>query len=102
MQHVTDSHVDPIRRNVTPEERDAAQMRYLALAGMGCPNCAHRVRNALLATRGVVDVDVDLPAALATVWFVRREVRIEDLVAAVALAGLGTHHRYLAVPLPTQ
>lgn len=99
MQHVTDCHVDPLAGRVTAEEREGSEVQYLALAGMGCPNCANRVRNALLQTRGVVDVEVDLPAALATVWYRSRDAGISDLVAAVARAGRDTHHRYLAVPV---
>jgi len=81
------------------EERDAAEIQYLALAGLGCPNCAMRVRNALLLTHGVVDAEIDLGSALARVWFRDGEVGVVDMVHAVALAGRGTHHRYLAVPV---
>lgn len=99
MQHVTDCHVDPIANSASPGEREGAEVRYLALAGMGCPNCANRVRNALVAAHGVVDVEVDLPAGLATVWYRRGEAPVADLIHAVAGAGRGTHHRYLAVPV---
>jgi len=97
MQHVTDCHVEPLAGRVPDAEREDAVVQYLALAGLGCPNCANRVRNALLRASGVVDVEVDLPAGLATVWYRPAEGRVSDLIAAVSVAGLGTHHRYLAV-----
>ena len=102
MQHFTDCHVDPVRRRVSEEERGAAQVRYLAVAGMGCPNCANRVRNGLMATSGVVDVQMDLPSALAKIWYDREATTLDDLVSAVGEAGRNTHHRYLAVPVWTQ
>lgn len=99
MQHATECHVDPIAARATDTERHTAHLQYLAVAGMGCPNCANRVRNALLQTTGVVDVEVDLPAGLASVWYREGEVELSDLVGAVGRAGLATHHRYLAVPV---
>jgi copper chaperone CopZ len=100
MQHVTDCHVDPVAGRATAEERGHATIQHLALAGMGCPNCANRIRNALLATRGVVDVEVDLHAALATVWYRAPRASVSHLIDAVDGAGRATHHRYLAVPVP--
>lgn len=100
MQHVTDCRVDPVASRASSELKQKARIQYLALAGMGCPNCANRVRNALLGTQGVVDVEVDLPAGLATVWYRAGAVSLSDMVTAVAEAGQGTHHRYLAVPVP--
>lgn len=99
MQHVTDCHVEPLTGRVPEREREGAEVGYLALAGLGCPNCANRVRNALLRATGVVDVEVDLTSALATVWYRPDEGRVWDFVNAVSVAGLGTHHRYLAVPV---
>jgi len=99
MQHVTECHVDPVAGGASEAERKGSAMQHLAMAGMGCPNCANRVRNALLATRGVVDVEVDLAAALATVWYRPQDVGVVDLTNAVKAAGEGTHHRYLAIPV---
>lgn len=99
MQHVTDCHVDPIAARVSAPDRRSAEQVYLALAGMGCPHCANRVRNALLRAPGVMDVEVDLPAALATVWHDGEGSTVADLRDAVAHAGRDTHHTYLAVPV---
>lgn len=102
MQHVTDCHVDPVTGRASADARRDAETLYLGLAGLGCPNCANRVRNALLAVQGVVDVEIDLPAGLATVWRHPGEAEVPDLIFVVADAARGTHHRYLAVPLPVR
>lgn len=99
MQHVTDCHVDPAVSGASPEEKERAAVQYLAVAGMGCPNCANRVRNSLLLHAGVLEVEVELPTGLTRVWYDDRRARIPELLAAVNQAGEGTHHRYLAVPL---
>jgi len=99
MQHATDARVDPVAPRADPELLRAAATVDLAVAGMACPHCGNRVRNALLGCAGVVDVEVDVITGLARVWFVAEHIRIEDMVAAVAQAGAATHHRYLAVPV---
>lgn len=99
MRHTGGCHVDPRMVRVSDDERRSAEIQQLALAGLGCPNCANRVRNALLTAPGVVDVEVDLSSALATVWYRRERTGVPNLVDAVAGAGRGTHHRYLAVPV---
>jgi len=99
MQHATDSRVDPARPRADPELLRAAAYVDLAVAGMDCPHCGNRVRNALLGLAGVVDAEVDVTAGLAHVWFVAEHIRIEDMLAVVVEAGEATHHRYLAVPV---
>lgn len=100
MQHVTECHVDAAVRIVSESEKRRARTVHLAVAGMGCINCANRVRNALLEVEGVVDVDVDCRGGLTTVWC-RRDAgpKTGDLTAAVAECGRRSHHRYLAVPV---
>jgi len=99
MQLVTDRPVDPIAALASSADRQGADVLYLALAGIGCPHCAKCVRNALLGAAGVVDVDVDHSAALATVWYDRNRAGVTTFVDVVADAGRGTHHRFLAVPV---
>lgn len=99
MQHVTECHVEAVTRHVSESERRRARTVHLAVAGMGCVNCANRVRNALLETRGVLDVDVDHIAGLATVWCRGTEAPTAKLTEAVAECGRRSHHRYLAVLL---
>lgn len=102
MPHLNHCHEEPGRPMAPTIRRRTARTVHLALAGMGCPNCATRVRNALLDVDGVVDAEVDLPAALAKVWYVVDRVAEEDLVASVRRAGHDSNHRYLAVPLKSR
>lgn len=100
MQHLTECHVEPIEGDAGAASLDGAVQHTLALAGLGCPNCANRVRNALLRTDGVLEAEIDLDAALGRVWCRPGSSLDEtELVKAVAGASRGTHHRYLAVPL---
>lgn len=100
MQHVTECHVEPIEGAAGSAELDEAVQHTLALAGLGCPNCVNRVRNALLETPGVLEAEIDLHRALGRVWCRAEAALTEiDLVNAVVGASRGTHHRYLAVPM---
>lgn len=97
MQHVTDCHVDPVASRADPEELERAPDVDLAVAGMGCPNCGNRVRNALMGQRGVLEVHVDVPRGLARVWYTAEDVGVEEILKAVRVAGEATHHRYIAL-----
>lgn len=100
MQHVTECHVEPIEGTAGSADLDEAVQYTLALAGLGCPNCANRVRNALLRNPGVIEVEIDVQGAIGHVWCRPDSPPTEtDLVKAVVGASRGTHHRYLAVPL---
>ena len=63
---------------------------------MGCENCVTRVRNSLLALKGVYGVDVDLNMALAEVSYDRERISANELVAAVSCAGNDGRHQYRA------
>lgn len=92
-----DCHVEPIERDSIDESAlQAADRVYLAVTDMGCPNCAHRVRNALLAVPGVLDASVHLGAGQAAVACRDGSVGVDDLVGAVEDASQGTRHRYTA------
>lgn len=92
-----DCHVEPIERDSVDESvLQAADRVYLAVTDMGCPNCAHRVRNALLAVPGVLDASVHLAAGQAAVACRDDSVGVDDLVGAVEDASQGTRHRYTA------
>lgn len=90
-------HVEPVERgDVDESELEEAAPIYLAVSDMGCPNCAHRVRNALLAVPGVLDAAVHLGAGQAAVACRGGSVGVDDLVGAVEDASQGTRHRYTA------
>lgn len=89
-------HVDRIEKEVDPRALEEGATVRLRVAGMGCPNCAARVHNALLGQSGVLAAEVNLERALATVTIDPQLVGPTDLSAAVHQAGAGTHHVYRA------
>jgi copper chaperone CopZ len=82
--------VDPVMRHL---ERATAAAR-LFVEGMGCPNCAMRVQNALAQLDGVATAYVGLFPPIGTVRYDPVRVSVDDLLAAVAGAGSGTRHAY--------
>lgn len=93
-------HVDRVETSVDPALLERSGTAFLAVSGMGCPNCAARVRNALVLTDGVLEAEVEHTAGLAVVSFQREKVDVATLRRALAAAAAGTHHRYAAVPIP--
>lgn len=90
-------YVEPIYKDaVNAEELRNADSALLAVWGMGCPNCATRVRNSLLALEGVLGADVYLNMALAEVRYNGRKVSPDALVDAVSRAGNDGRHEYRA------
>lgn len=90
-------YVEPIYKNtVSDEERRKADSALLTVWGMGCENCAMRVRNSLLALDGVYGVDVYLNMATAEVSYDSKKVSADALVNAVARAGNDGRHEYRA------
>jgi copper chaperone CopZ len=94
-------HVEPLRKPLDRKALASAEVAFLTVAGMGCPNCAMRVRNALLRLKGVLYVDVSLARGMAAVAFRPEQMTTEDLMTAVARAGSETRHHYLARLLQT-
>lgn len=80
-------HVEPIQKTISAEESRNVEMALLTVSGMGCPNCASRVRNGLLSLRGVVNAYADHTAGIAGVAFNHEIVNIEMLINTVARAG---------------
>jgi copper chaperone CopZ len=90
-------YVEPIYKNsVNGDELRNADNALLAVWGMGCENCATRVRNSLLSVDGVLGVDVYLNMALAEVRYTGKKVSIMKLVDAVSRAGNDGRHEYRA------
>jgi copper chaperone CopZ len=59
-------YVEPIYKNaVSAQQLQQADRATLAIWGMGCQNCATRVRNSLLPTEGVYRVPLKLSLKLA-------------------------------------
>jgi Cu+-exporting ATPase len=68
----------------------------LRVTGMGCGNCANRVRNGLLGVEGVLAARVDLGDGLVRVNFAPDITELQHLLEAVADAGNDGHHQYRA------
>ncbi|MFQ5689988.1 MAG: heavy-metal-associated domain-containing protein [Gemmatimonadota bacterium] len=96
MKKLDDCHVEPLDKPVAEAAIAHARTATLSVNGMGCVNCAHRVRNGLLRREGVYRVDVDLGAGTARVQFDASVIDLPDLLEAVAAAGAESHHAYSA------
>jgi copper chaperone CopZ len=89
-------HVEPLQKAATDDERSKTSWTLLAVYGMGCPNCANRVRNSLISLNGVVEAYVDHTMGIADVAFNPDRVTIPALIDAVARAGGDGRHEYRA------
>ncbi len=69
-------------------------MALFTVWGMGCANCAARVRNSLLSLSGVVNVCIDHNAGVAGVVFNPDLATVKMLIDAVANAGRDGRHEY--------
>ena len=87
-------YVEPIQKNATAEERYKVEKALLTVWGMGCPNCAARVRNSLLSQNGVVNAYVEHITGMAGVAFNPELASVEMLLSAVASAGNDGRHKY--------
>jgi copper chaperone CopZ len=90
-------HVEPIQKITTPDERKNLAVVGLTVWGLGCPNCANRVRNSLVALGGVVEADVSHTTGFAFVEYNPDLVTMPALLQAVAQAGDGDRHKYVAM-----
>lgn len=99
MQHATDAPVKPAAPQAPPERLEGHAVVRLAIADMECPDCANRIRNALVAHPAVIEVETDACAALACVWYDPARVSVREILGVVAVAGEGTQHQFLAVAL---
>ncbi len=89
-------HVDAVNKSPSEAERKETTVQMLAVRGMGCPNCAMRVRNSLISLNGVVDADVDHQTGFAYVLYNPRLTSPQDFISAVSGAGGDSRHEYSA------
>lgn len=89
-------HVEPMQKTATADERKSTTWMVLAVQGMGCPNCANRVRNSLISLKGVTEAYVDHIVGIAEVEFNPNLVTLPALINAVARAGGDGRHEYRA------
>ncbi len=89
-------YVEPINKTASADQIRKADSALLAVRGMGCENCATRVRNGLLALDGVYAADIYLNMAMAEVSFDSQKVSAKMLIEAVSRAGNDGRHEYRA------
>lgn len=89
-------HVDAVNKSPSEAERKETTVEMLSVKGMGCPNCARRVRNSLISLNGVVDADVDHNTGFAYVLYNPRLTSPQDFITAVSRAGGDGRHEYSA------
>jgi copper chaperone CopZ len=94
-------HVVPVEKVVTAEEQENSEHLILMVQGMGCANCAMRVRNGLFSLKGVARVQVSHTTAAADITFNPDLVTLNRLFEAVANAGNDGHHAYKVVAVLT-
>lgn len=89
-------YVEPVEKTLDRQAIESAVAAYLLIGGMGCSNCATRVRNGLLGLEGVFAAEVELEQGLAAAAYDPERVTTDDLIQAVALAGNDGRHHYVA------
>jgi len=90
-------YIEPIyKNNASADQILKADQATLAIWGMGCENCATRVRNSLLSLEGVYGVDVYLNMAVAEVLYDREKISPTKFAIAVSQAGNDGRHEYRA------
>jgi len=87
-------HVEPIQKQATSLEQERLTDSRMLIWGMGCPNCASRVRNSLLRVEGVVDAIIDHNTGVGRVFYNPTMVTSQDLEQAVIAAGGDGRHEY--------
>ena len=88
--------VEPVQKTVTQEEMETTSLIMLAVRGMGCPNCATRVKNSLIQVNGVIDAEVYHTSGVAEVIYNPNLTTQAALLEAVARAGSDGRHEYRA------
>jgi copper chaperone CopZ len=90
-------YVEPVQKISSLDERKNLATVGLTVWGIGCINCATRIRNALLALAGVMEADVDHTTGSAFVEYNPGLVSVPSMFQAVANAGDNDRHKYTAM-----
>ncbi|PKN98425.1 MAG: hypothetical protein CVU42_11990 [Chloroflexi bacterium HGW-Chloroflexi-4] len=94
---VNDScNVEPIIQTPSEEEKNLVKFLYLVTSGLNCPNCAMRVRNALISTSGIIDVKIDYFDGMTEVTYIPSFIEPSTVPDLISKAGNGAHHQYSA------
>lgn len=95
-EHNSNCHVDLIHKSFDEKDCSENSRADLVVSGMGCHNCAMRVRNAILQLAGVNWVDVNLETGLAQVAYDATKISPEQFLTAIATADPEGRHHYQA------
>lgn len=87
-------HIGTIQKTASEVERAIEETVVLAVWGMGCPNCATRVRNSLVLLDGVIEAYVDHVIGCANILYNPSMVSRIELMDAVGRAGKDGRHEY--------
>ncbi|MGH9870159.1 MAG: heavy-metal-associated domain-containing protein [Candidatus Polarisedimenticolia bacterium] len=71
----------------TPQPAPAVEKVVLPVRGMTCGACSGIIRDELRKLKGVVTVSADYEKGTATVTFVKEQVTLEQIVAAINKTG---------------
>ncbi|PKO05743.1 MAG: hypothetical protein CVU41_09965 [Chloroflexi bacterium HGW-Chloroflexi-3] len=88
--------IKPFKKTSVFEEYHKSQTSILSISGLNCPNCALRVRNALLKTYGITTALIDHESGLGEITYNPDIVQPQNLVSAIVLAGGDGIHQYAA------
>lgn len=92
-----DCHVEPNAPSRPHHDDGLREVAYPTVHGMGCPTCVTRVRNALLATTGVITAEVHLEAQRGSVVYDPARTSAAQLEDAVLEMGRASRHAYSAL-----
>jgi copper chaperone CopZ len=99
MSDQKECHVDPLEKSLDQAALATAKAAFLIVWGMGCPRCALRVQNGLLALEHVLYAKVFLEDCLAVAAYDPDYISTTDLVGAVVAAGNDGRHQYRSMVL---
>jgi copper chaperone CopZ len=85
-----------IEKEVDAQQLAQAATVILRVRGMGCPTCALRVHNGLLAIEGVLAVEVALQYGLARVWYDAGRLQPQTLTELLPVVTADGRHHYTA------
>lgn len=91
-----DCHLAPVAAAAAPQVGGTPALLSLDVTGLGCPACAARVRNALVAVRGVIGAEVRLESGRGSVVYDPRRAYPLRLLEAIEHEGRRSRHAYRA------
>ena len=69
----------------SPVQKD--QLAIIRIEGMHCHQCEKQIQQKLSALPGVREVEVDFPSSQASILYSSMQLKADDLVQAIQLAG---------------